>query len=90
MGQYAPATGMDANAQGNGSQQGDQQPAPDPQAAVAKIREITEPLKQFLASSPSLQPLSKKFDALVREILVTQASQQSKQTPSAQALPMGG
>jgi hypothetical protein len=95
MGQYAPATGMDANAQGNGSQGGggaapDQAQAPDPAAAVQQVRELTDPLKQFLASSPALQPIAKKFDALIREILVTQASQQSQQTPSGQALPMGG
>lgn len=66
-------------------------PGGDPiQALIGPIREISSQCDAVAQANPDIAPIFQQIKSLLRQAIVQKAQTASMQTPSAQALPMGG
>lgn len=86
MGDVAPATGMDQNAQGNGSQDSARQGL---EQVMGQIRDLGQSLQAIGSAVPAFGPEVQQIQQILKRMVVKAAQQAPKQTASTQAIPGG-
>lgn len=87
LGQYAPPTGMDANAQGNGSDGGGRQAL---EQVMGQIRDLGQQVAALGSAVPAFAPEVQQIQQIVKRLIVKAAQAAPPQTASGQQVPNGG